>query len=98
MSIWRKIRDSKIAEGYSEEAAYKFATEEMKRRRSLFDPYSIVGLDETTAKEQLEENGYKMRVTKRDVGECDIFYLDWQENRCNVSIQAGLVTEISSIG
>ena len=98
MKTWQKIRQSKIDEGYSEDAAYAFAKKVMEERRSNFSPYSVIGMAELEAKEKLDENGYAFRVQRRDVGSADIMYLDWRLNRCNVSIVEGKVAAILSIG
>lgn len=98
MKAWRKIFQQKIDEGCSCEDARNFATMIIKERRSKFNPYSIVGMTETAAKEKLDENGYSFRVQQRDVGNVDIMYLDYCETRCNVSIVQGNVDAILSMG
>ena len=98
MNTWQKIYNQKISEGLSDDEAYTFATTTMKRRRASFNIRSIIGMDEAAAKEALDENGYSLNVRRRDVGEVGPMYLDWRENRCNVSIVEGKVEQILSMG
>lgn len=95
---WKKIRDEKISQGFSEERAYQFATNEMIKRRSSFDPSTVIGMEENEAKEKLDENGYSFRVQKRDVGHCGPMNLDYRPSRCNVSIIKGRVNQIIDMG
>jgi hypothetical protein len=95
---WNEIYDQKKAEGYSHERAYELAREEMDRRREAFSPETIIGLPEEEAKALMAENGYTMRVIKRDVGRVGNIYLDLSYNRRNVSIKKGKVAKIISVG
>lgn len=95
---WTKIRDEKISQGFSDDSAYEFATNEMNKRRSNFDPESIIGMEENKAEEKLNENGYSLRVQKRDTGKGDTMYLDYRSSRCNVSIVKGCVYQIIDMG
>lgn len=95
---WKKIRDEKVSQGFSDDRAYDFATNEMNKRRSNFDPSTVVGMVESEAKEKLDENGYSFRVQKRDIGHCGPMTLDYRSCRCNVSIVKGRVNQIIDMG
>ena len=61
------------------------------------DAEKLVGLDEEEAAKVAEAAGWTMRVTERD-GESLMVTTDWQDNRVNVSVDAGRVTAVTSIG
>lgn len=61
------------------------------------DAEKLVGLDEEEAAKVAEAAGWTMRVTERD-GESLMVTTDWQDNRVNVSVDAGRVTAVASIG
>lgn len=98
MRTWEKIYKEKLSEGYSDDSAYNFATQVMNERRLNFDPYSVVGMEENSAKEKLDENGYSFRVVSRDIGSVGPIHLDLRRSRCNVVIKRGQVSEIKSLG
>jgi len=97
MTTWQIIRNLKISEGFSEDAAYKIASDEMEKRRNAFDPATILGMDEVIAKSILDQNGYSLRVISRD-GIGMAVNLDWRVTRCNVRVVKGIVTQIVGMG
>lgn len=57
----------------------------------------LVGVEETEATKLAEENGWTMRVVRRD-GEDLAATMDYSPSRVNVAVEAGVVTEVISIG
>jgi hypothetical protein len=67
------------------------------KKVAVEDFAEVIGLSEADAKKAFSENGWSMRVTRRDGQGC-ICTRDYRLDRVNVAVVAGVVTEVRSIG